>query len=109
MPALEKQGIHFFLANYATADSEFCLGHLQNLLSWKVTRSQTLQAAMEAVGLAGLSNQRSDPSLLAKARTQYAVALRMTKSHLADADRCKQDRTLTAVALLGLFEVDILF
>ena len=78
---------------------------MQNLLSWKTTQSKTLQVAMGAVGLAGLSNQRSDPILMAKARRQYALALRMTKSHLQDSTQCKQDRTITAVALLGLFEV----
>ncbi len=80
-------------------------GHMQNLLSWKSTRSKTLQVAMEAVGLAGLSNQRSDPILMAQARRQHALALRMTMGHLQDLAECKQDRTITAVALLGLFEV----
>ena len=108
MPALENQGIRYFMANYVMNDSDLCAGHLTNLLSDRTTRSRTLQVAMGAVGLAGLSNQRSDPSLMTKARNEYAVALRMTKNHLADPLRCKQDRTLTAVALLGLFEVRFL-
>jgi hypothetical protein len=86
-------------------DSDLCAGHLQNLLSWKTTQSKTLQVAMGAVGMAGLSNQRRDPIMMAKARQQYTLALRMTKNHLQDSTRCKQDRTFTAVALLSLFEV----
>ena len=105
MPTLEDQGIRFFLANYVMSDSGLCAGHLSNLLSQKQTQSKTLQVAMGAVGLAGLSNQRSDPNLMAKALNEYALALQMTKGHLADPVRCKQDRTITAVALLGLFEV----
>lgn len=104
-PSLENQGIRYFIANYVMPDSDLCSGHLQNLLSFKTTQSKTIQVAMEAAGLAGLSNSTNNPSLMAKARQQYAMALRMTKAHLADPSRCKQDRTFTAVALLGLFEV----
>lgn len=105
MPAIEDQGIRYFMANYVMSDLDLCVGHLANLLSDKITRSKTLQVAMGAVGLAGLSNQRNDSSLMNKARNEYAMALRMTKNRLADPLRCKQDRTLTTVALLGLFEV----
>jgi hypothetical protein len=105
VPSRESQGIRYFLVNYVMDDVDFCAGHMQNLRSWKTTQSKTLQVAMGAVGLAGLSNQRNDLSLMAKARHQYALALRMTKGHLADPSRCKQDRTITAVGLLGLFEV----
>lgn len=104
-PPLESQGIRYFLANYVMSDSDFCAGHMQNLLSSKTTRSKTLQVAMGAVGLAGLSNRWSDSTLMARARNQYAVALRMTTSHLQDPSSCLQDRTISAVALLGLFEV----
>lgn len=104
-PSLETQGIQYFLANYVISDQGLCSGHMQNLLSWKTAQSKTLQVAMGAVGLAGLSNRRSDPILLAKARREYALALRMTQSHLLDSAHCNQDRTITAVALLELFEV----
>lgn len=103
--SLQSQGIRYFLANYVMSDSDLCAGHLQSLASWKTTQSKTLKVAMEAVGLAALSNQRRDRSLMARARHQYAIALYLTKSHLQDPFRCKQDRTITAVALLGLFEV----
>lgn len=105
VPEIESQGIRYFLANYVMSDSDLCAGHLQNLLSSKTTRSRTLQVAMGAVGLAGLSNRRLDATLMARARDQYSLALRMTKSHLQDPSRCMQDRTISAVALLGLFEV----
>lgn len=97
--------MRYFLANYVVHSADLCSGHLENLSSSEATKSKTLQVAMEAVGLAALSNQRNDASLMAKARHQYAMALRMTKGHLEDPLRCKQDRTNTAVALLGLFEV----
>ena len=103
--SLESQGIRYFFANFVMSDSDRCAGHMQNMLSWKTAQSKTLQAAMGAVGLAGLSNQRSDASLMAQARHQYATALSMTKTHLKDPSCCKQDRTISAVALLGLFEV----
>jgi hypothetical protein len=89
------------------SDSDKCAGHMQNMLSWKTAQSKTLQAAMGAVGLAGLSNQRSDTSLMARARHQYAMALSMTNAHLKDPSCCKQDRTISAVGLLGLFEVGL--
>jgi hypothetical protein len=104
-PSLESQGIRYFLANFVISDSDRCAGHMQNMLSWKTAQSKILQAAMGAVGLAGLSNQRGDASLMAQARHQYATALSMTKTHLKDPSCCKQDRTISAVALLGLFEV----
>jgi hypothetical protein len=104
-PPLESQGIRYFLANFVVSDADRCAGHMQNMLSWETAKSKTLQAAMGAVGLAGLSNQRSDASLMAQARQQYATALSMTKAHLKDPSCCKEDRTISAVAILGLFEV----
>ncbi len=105
LPSVENLGPRSFLANYVLSDSDLCAGHMQNLPLWKMTQSTTRQVAVEAVGLAGLSSQRSDPRLMAKARHQYAMALQMTKGHVEDPSRCKQDRTITAVAFLGLFEV----
>lgn len=104
-PTIESQGIKFFMANYAMPDTDLCAGHLQNLLSTKTTQSHTLQTAMAAVGLAGLSNQRKDAVLMSRARENYALAIRLTQERLEDSVRCREGRTITSVALLALFEV----
>ncbi|KAF7505700.1 hypothetical protein GJ744_000549 [Endocarpon pusillum] len=104
-PSVETQGIQYFLANYVTSDVDSCSGHMQSLICWKTAQSKTLEVAMEAVGLAALSVRRSNPILMANARRQYALALRMTKSHLQDSAQCKQDDTMAAVRLLGFFEI----
>ncbi|KAK9241862.1 hypothetical protein V1506DRAFT_569310 [Lipomyces tetrasporus] len=84
-PSLEEEGIKFLLEHYLIIPSLLRWTHLM------------LIDAMTCVGLAGLSNGKSDAQLMIFARQKYVSALRMTISSI-------QNSTIRAVILLGMFE-----
>ena len=64
-----------------------------------------LSSALIAVGLAGLSNTTNAPEHTSMAHESYSVALSLTNTALRDSIESREDRTLMAVLLLGLYEV----
>lgn len=67
--------------------------------------NDTLVVTLTAVGMAGLANLKNDPGMMAAARQNYVTALHLTNAALQDAVSVRTDQTLTAVILLGVFEV----
>ena len=61
-----------------------------------------------SVGMAGISNLKNDPHLMVAARQKYISALCVTNAALQNPVSARTDLTLTAVILLGIFEVHIL-
>jgi hypothetical protein len=68
-------------------------------------RNSAVNAAVNAVSMAALSNIRLSPRTMLKAQREYTTALREINLALQDPIMCKRDDTLAAVDLLGLFEV----
>lgn len=68
-------------------------------------RNSAVNAALNAVGLAALSNIRLAPQMMLKARREYTTALSQTNRALKDSVMSKRDDILAAVLLLGMFEV----
>lgn len=66
-----------------------------------------LRTAIEAVGMAGLSNFFYAPEVEAQAKSQYGRALAVTKAALRDPVLSLEDTTLATVLLLSHFEVGI--
>ncbi len=64
-----------------------------------------LSATVASVGMAGLANTKFAPQVMIAARQTYARALRLINAALRDPIETKTNQTLSAVLLLGLFEV----
>ncbi|KAH8695272.1 hypothetical protein BGW36DRAFT_462884 [Talaromyces proteolyticus] len=64
-----------------------------------------IRSAMKAVGLAALANIKTAPNLMRAAREEYTTALAHTNQALRDQSLSKEDSTLGAVILLGMFEI----
>ncbi|KAL2816473.1 hypothetical protein BJX63DRAFT_441558 [Aspergillus granulosus] len=64
-----------------------------------------LRAAIEAVGMAGLSNTSYAPHLAVQAQARYGKALSALDGALQDPCVATRDTTLMTVILLGLFEL----
>ena len=96
----------FFFYNFVVADQGLSKGHLDELPAL-VQRwgNGALMTTITSVGLAGLSNTKHAPQVMVTARQIYARALRLTNAALRDPIESKTDQTLSAVMLLGLFEV----
>jgi hypothetical protein len=69
------------------------------------TSSHAVRCAVSAIGLAVIANTRNEPNLMEEAREEYATALRLTNMALKNERKSLQDTTLSAVLLLGMFEV----
>lgn len=65
-----------------------------------------LREAIEAVGMAGISNVSDAPDVASKSKRQYGRALASLNQALKDPTQALADTTLMAVILLGLYEVD---
>ncbi|KAK3938955.1 hypothetical protein QBC46DRAFT_316699 [Diplogelasinospora grovesii] len=66
--------------------------------------NQVLASAVLASSFASLALRFESPSLMKRARTAYAEALRKTNAALASPEDAILDTTLVSVLLLGLFE-----
>ncbi|KAH8697980.1 hypothetical protein BGW36DRAFT_379783 [Talaromyces proteolyticus] len=100
------QSICVFLHNFAPDDSVVTKVHLttSQIIS-QATSCYAVRCAISAIGLAFIANTRGQPSLLAEAREEYATALHLTNMALMNERMSLEDTTLSAVILLGMFEV----
>jgi hypothetical protein len=62
---------------------------------------------VECIGLAYMSHSRSDPQMMLAASKKHTDVIRSVKNALTSMDSAKNDETLVAVLLLGLFEVHL--
>lgn len=60
---------------------------------------------IECIGLAYMSHSRSDPRMMLEASKTHTTVIRAVNNALTSLDSAKNDETLVAVLLLGLFEV----
>jgi hypothetical protein len=105
-PQLTDLGANFFFMKYSFAEEPVFVGYHDWLTSLYLDgiRSPALCAAIEAVGLAGLSNISYARYLQQHSRKQYGKALAMLKQALDDSALVYADETLVTVILLILFE-----
>ncbi|KAL3465919.1 hypothetical protein BJX64DRAFT_284853 [Aspergillus heterothallicus] len=89
-----------YLTPSTTGENLACMSELA-----KDPQNSAVNAALNAVGLAVMSNIRMAPQLLLAARREYTTALSRTNYALGDPVLSRGDDTLAAVILLGMFEV----
>jgi hypothetical protein len=107
---LQDQGVSIFFQRFVKISSDRERGDLEFLPSmYNYSHPDgLLPVVISSVGLACLSNLRSEPDLLVPAKRQYTEALRLTNEALKDPCESITDQTCMAVVLLGLYEVSIL-
>lgn len=94
----------YLYANYMTGGPR--CGHMSYLLPlMKGSQNSAINAAVNAVALAALSNIRLSPKTMLRAQHEYTTALSETNLALKDPSMCKRDDVLAAVVMLGIFEV----
>jgi hypothetical protein len=103
----EQQAVCFFFSNYVLEPSKSgksVYDYLPTFYNHELGKSP-LSCGIAALGLAGLSYRRSDPSLLSASKSVYSSALRLTNEALRNPVTAVTDATLISVLLLGLYEV----
>lgn len=105
-PATEL-GACFFFTKYAFHEPPFSFDYHDWLSRCYVDGSsrQVLRKAIEAVGMAGISNVSPSSSIASKASRGYCDALAAIHQALNDPVEAVSDTTLMAVILLCLYEV----
>jgi hypothetical protein len=97
----------FFFKNYALDDHSFSSGtfHYLTDIYRRETVSTPLADAVVSIGTAGLAHFYKDPSVMVNANRNYSSALSSVSILLRDSTSAKEDQTLMAVVLLGVYEV----
>ena len=104
--SVTDQATCFFFSNFVVADMGLSKSHLNHVTALiQLPGNGALAATVAAVGMAGLANTRAAPQVMVAARENYAKALRLINAALRDPIESKTNQTLSAVLLLGLFEV----
>lgn len=103
---VEDQAANYFFHNYVLEDGS-TNGPFQYIHS--IYNNEIIGPAMadsiESLGLVGLANFWQSPELKIQANRKYNSALRQVSSRLRNEEEAKEDQTLVAVMLLGLYEV----
>lgn len=100
------QPICIFLHSYVPSDSVPVKTQLTtSQIVSQAKSSRAVRCAISSIGLAMLANTRHEPGLMTEARKEYTTALRLTNEALRHESDFLQDTTLSAVLLLGMFEV----
>ena len=103
----EQQAVCFFFSNYVLEPSKpgnSVYEYLPTFYNHESGKSP-LSCVIVALGLAGLSYRKSEPSLLLASKSVYSSALHLTNEALRNPVTAVTDATLISVLLLGLYEV----
>lgn len=106
---IDELGANFFFANYSLNEPPLSKGYhswLTGMYRAEGT-NYALRAAIEAAGMAGISNISYAPGVASRSKECYGRALAATKQALSDPVESVADTTLLTVILLGLFEVKL--
>jgi hypothetical protein len=101
---IKELGANFYFAKYTLNEEPFSTDYHTWLAEAYFSGSQALCGAMEAVGMAGISNVYYAPHVLSRSREQYGRALAALNIALKSPVEAVADTTLMAVILLGMFE-----
>src|SRR5262249_43323873 len=100
-------GANFFFTKYTINEAPFCNDYNDWLTRsyFEDGPSHVLRVAIDAVGMAGISNVFHAPPVSSKTKKQYCQALAAMKQALDDPVQAIADTTFMAIILLGVFEV----
>ncbi|OAL23091.1 hypothetical protein AYO22_06584 [Fonsecaea multimorphosa] len=100
------QGANFFFAKYSPDDgTSFSNYHAWLIKSYfEQGSNNVLRKAIEAVGMAGMSNVFYAANVKSQARAQYSAALISMQQALMDPVQAVSDTTFMALMLLAFFE-----
>lgn len=101
--ALEDEGTNYFFHSFVMSGSNF-LSYVPTLYQ-KGADSSPLHEIIASIGMAIISNIKSDPRIMFAARRKHTLVLQAVNRALQDPERAKLDTTFVAVLLLCLFEV----
>ena len=108
--SLEEKANCYFFHNFVSKDIAYPTGNLSYLpiIYGQEFSESVLSEIVTAIGMAGIANLQNSPDAMIAARQKQVAVLRDVNVAIQDPENAKTDRTLMAVLLLGLFEVNFL-
>ncbi|CZR57327.1 related to negative acting factor [Phialocephala subalpina] len=105
-PTIEEDGINYFMFNFVKMPNGPSHGYFYYIedLCRGCGFDGTLQPAMIATGLAGHANRTQSSYLMARARKEYAMALRRINAALRSPSEALKDSVLLAIVIVAIFE-----
>ncbi|KAF2867965.1 hypothetical protein BDV95DRAFT_166335 [Massariosphaeria phaeospora] len=106
-PPINEVGAGFFFSNLTCDEPPFSKSYHAWLvgLYYNSCPNPALRDAIEAAGMAAMSNKFYEPAVASKSKELYGKALSATRHTLGDSGLSLTDSTLLTVIILGLFEV----
>ncbi|RKF58885.1 putative transcription factor cys6 [Erysiphe neolycopersici] len=104
-PTLEDRAIGLFISNFVNGKNGPSRGHMEFFED--LPKTETLLAAMKAVGYAVCAHRFNAQSMVQRACHQYGIALQLTNRALRDPIDVKEDSTLVGIIVLGIYETII--
>lgn len=101
---LEDEGTNYFFHSFVMSGSTSFLSYVPTLYQ-QGADSSPLHEIIASIGMASISNIKSDPRIMFAARRKHTLVLQAINRALQDPERAKLDTTFVAVLLLCLFEV----
>ncbi|KAL6800936.1 hypothetical protein GGI42DRAFT_343740 [Trichoderma sp. SZMC 28013] len=103
---IDEQAKSYFVHSYVLIQ-EGTAGYLSGVARLLVRPglSSALEAAMVAVGSAGMACKEASPLLELKARQSYGTAINYIKEAIHNTTKIKEAGTLAAILVLGLYEM----
>lgn len=107
---VDQHAIGLFFQDYIIDSCDRCPGFLNFLpsLYLKATEKSLLRIAVFATAYANLAQKTERPDITIKALSYYRRALQIVNTVLSENLETTSDSTMTAVMLLGLYEVNML-
>lgn len=104
---LEDEGTNYFFHSFVMSDPVISINFLSYVptLYTKGAEASPLHGIIASIGMASISNIKSDPRIMFAARRKHTLVLQAINSALHDPERATLDTTFVAVLLLSLFEV----
>lgn len=104
---LEDEGTSYFFHSFVMSDPVISINFLSYVptLYTKGADASPLHGIIASIGMASISNIKSDPRIMIAARRKHTLVLQAINSALKDPERATLDTTFVAVLLLSLFEV----
>lgn len=107
VPAVGDQALSFFFYNYSDFNAQNTPKRITETLYLQDSDTGPVRTAVQAVGLAGLSNVAKDHRARTEAFANYGRAILKVNEALGDPSQQKSDGVLYAILMLGLFEVSL--
>ena len=104
-PTIDERAVAFFFSNHVLGIDSPSRGFIEYVQTDPgYDFGDSLMCSLKAVGLAGFANTAKASGIMAEAKKQYLVAVRVLNTALQSPIEAKKDSTLLAVMILGIFE-----